>query len=243
MGCEAHSLLSFMRYYAIPDIHGMFNILEQCFLAIEKHVDDDYHYGSQKNYKIITLGDYIDRGPDSARVIQCLMDTQKKWPLICLKGNHEDIMMRTFKEKLSPEWWFCNGGEATVRSYGAKRDGMYWEYNHYAVPMQHRDWVDQLPLFHETDKHVFVHAGVPADDLDLKDQNEERLMWMLYARDDPGGFRGKHVVHGHHIHEDGPHEWDYRTALDTGSFYTNRQVIGVFDDTQGRAKEFIEIRV
>ena len=216
-----------MKYYAIADLHGRYDLLEKSLDAITKHAPKD------RDFKIITLGDYIDRGPDSARIIKTLMDFQSfdGVEMVCLKGNHEDIMLQTIDQGMYREWWYSNGGMATVLSY-----------DNYTVDKEHLDWVRNLPLYHETPGHVFVHAGIPDTDAPLEDQNHERLMWMLYGRDDPGGWQEKTVVHGHHIHEDGPHEWEYRTALDTGSFYTDRQVIGVFDDTQGRAIDFIEVK-
>jgi len=212
-----------MKYYAIADLHGRYDLLDKC-LQVIGNIDD-------KERKIITLGDYIDRGPDSALLIQRLMDIQSvDKDFICLKGNHEDIMLQTIDQGMYREWWYSNGGMATVLSYGSDPD------------KEHLDWVRNLPLYHETPGHVFVHAGIPDCDAPLEDQNHERLMWMLYGKDDSGGWQEKTVVHGHHIHEDGPHEWEFRTALDTGSFYTDRQVIGVFDDTQGRAIDFFEVK-
>lgn len=211
-----------MKYYAIPDLHGRYDILRECVSAIEKHS------ANEDDTRVITLGDYVDRGPDSKKIIEYLMNRGENWT--CLKGNHEDIMLQAVANfRLKEEWWFPNGGMATMISYGGDDPDP-----------EHLAWVKDLPLYYETPKHVFVHAGIP-DDRPLEDQNHERLMWMLYGKTDHGGWRDRHVVHGHHIHEDGPLEYNRRTALDTGSFYTNRQVIGVFDDTQGRALEFIEI--
>lgn len=216
-----------MKYYAIADLHGRYDLLSKSLDAVYNKIQDDD--------KIITLGDYIDRGPDSSRIIQKLIDLQQDDKrLVCLKGNHEDIMLQAIDDPYLTYWWYQNGGLATQSSYMGMPDD------------EHVAWVRGLPCYYETPKHVFVHAGVPTDD-PLEDQSKERLMWMLYAKDDHGGWgfpkeNGKHVVHGHHIHEDGPLEWQYRTALDTGSFFTDRQVIGVFDDTQGRAIDFIEVK-
>lgn len=210
-----------MKYYAIADLHGRYDLLREAVNAIEKHA------ANEADTRIITLGDYIDRGPDSSKIIEYLMNRGKNWT--CLKGNHEDIVLQTYDTPLSKDWWFSNGGNATYASYGGD------------VDTEHLRWMRDLPLYCETPRHVFVHAGIPTDE-PLEDQNHERLMWMLYSKTDHGGWQDKHIVHGHHIHEDGPHEWTDRSNLDTGSFYTDRQVIGVFDDTQGRALEFIEVK-
>ena len=64
---------------------------------------------------------------------------------------------------------------------------------------------------------------------------------MLYSKDDHGGWKTKHVVHGHHQFADGPHEWSGRTDLDTYAWRTGRLVVGVFDDTQGKAIRYLEV--
>lgn len=224
-----------MKYYAIADLHGRYDLLS-------KAIDE---FRSRTNYegdKFITLGDYIDRGPDSKKIIDRLMKEQAEQPetFVCLKGNHEAMMVETVTTPLMPSWWVGNGGDATLQSYG-------WGGPPYSIvaydviPKAHIEWMNNLPISYESEKQVFVHAGVPADDLDLKDQDKEQMIWMLYSKDDPGGYRGKHVVHGHLQFADGPHTWKGRTDLDTFAWNTGRLVIGVFDDTQPHALEFIEV--
>ena len=75
---------------------------------------------------------------------------------------------------------------------------------------------------------------------------KQQMQWMIYSRNDSGGWKGKHVVHGHHQFADGPHQWlsektGGRTDLDCWAYHTGRLVIGVFDDTQNRALEFLEV--
>ncbi len=72
------------------------------------------------------------------------------------------------------------------------------------------------------------------------------MMWMLYGEDDPGGWQGKHVVHGHDQFADGPHEWEGplggRTELDCWAYKMGRLVVGVYDDSQGPAVKYLEVR-
>lgn len=235
-----------MKYYAIADLHGRYDLLEKSMLAIEAHASG--------KHKIITLGDYIDRGPDSARIIQKLMDLQaKNFPskgnLICLKGNHEAMMVETVTTPLMPSWWVGNGGDTTLQSYGWGGEP-YSTYCYDVIPKAHLEWMNNLPIFYEAEKQLFVHAGVPQWGMNLPPKqahNYKQMMWMLYQKNDSGGWKGKHVVHGHHQFEDGPHEWlnaktGGRTDLDVYAWRTNRIVIGVFDDTQLHAREFIEIK-
>lgn len=219
-----------MKYYAIADLHGRRDLLNKVF--------DEVFSRWQEGDKIIFLGDYIDRGPQSCEVIQRLMEEQEKDSnIICLKGNHEDMMYQTYRAPLDKDWWIGNGGGATLLSYNM------------VMSHDHLNWIEKLPIHYETEKQLFVHAGVPQWNMNLpptSDRNIEKMMWMIYSKTDSGGWRGKHVVHGHHQFEDGPHQWlakkGGRTDLDTWAYHTGRIVIGVFDDTQGHALEYIEVR-
>ena len=142
---------SVSRTYAIADLHGRFDLLKMAFDAISKHT-------AGVDFKIITLGDYIDRGPESRQIIDHLMEAQEMGvPLVCLKGNHEDMMVETIRKPLHPDWWIGNGGGATLVSYGHPRRG---EYDPNVVPVKHLDWLNRLPMLH-VDKHrVFVHDAI-----------------------------------------------------------------------------------
>lgn len=232
-----------MRYYAIPDLHGRFDLLEKARLTISEDSSDL----PEGNFKIITLGDYIDRGPQSKEIIQSLKTTQELFPyMICLTGNHEDMCVKAYLSQddryfRSTELYMQNGGYATVQSYNDK--AYYGEVNW--IDDEHIKWMGSLPHFYQTAKQVFVHAGVPADDLELIEQPKEEMIWMLYGKNDAGGYRGQHVVHGHHQFADGPHTWHSsnggRTDLDTFAWKTGRLAIGVFDDTQGPPIKILEV--
>ena len=237
-----------MKYYAVADIHGRYDLLTKAFDAIDSAAEGDY--------KIITMGDYVDRGPESKQVLEALMSYRGVYPdrLICLQGNHEQIMLQSIVQKMKPDWWISNGGDTTLMSYGhpAAPFMMYlWDQVSYMdVPEDHLKWIAALPFYYETEKQVFVHAGIPHWDMNLdraSKNNQEKMQWMLYGKQDSGGWRGKHVVHGHHQFEDGPHVWlnekkGGRTDLDTGAYRTGRLVVGVFDDTQLHAIDYIEIK-
>lgn len=237
-----------MKYYVIGDLHGRLDLLE-------KSVQKIYDLAGNNVFQIITLGDYIDRGNNSRGVIEFLMAHPE---IIALCGNHEDIMVQTISCQLKPSWWMGNGGVATMKSYGMRfLGGQYYEgadVYYSLVPDEHVKWMATLPLYYETDKQVFVHAGLHDSNAPLEQQQFDTrsdgalsINWMLYGPSDHGGWRGKHVVHGHHQFTDGPHTWSPgskgggRTNLDTAAYRTGRIVIGVFDDTQGPALEFIEV--
>jgi serine/threonine protein phosphatase 1 len=220
------------KTYAIADLHGRFDLLEMALAKIAKH--------AELPATVVTLGDYVDRGPDSRQVIERLMNglDDKRWRLICLKGNHEDIMWQTCRGIVpNCDWWLTNGGGATLISYGQEEGD---DVDVMVVPAEHLGWIERLPLMH-VDKHrIFVHAGVdPIYSLD--EQDPQDVIWKIYDDRDDGGHGRRHVVHGHHQHSDGPILMRNRTNLDTFAWHTGRLVIGVFDDdTPGGPLEILE---
>lgn len=232
-----------MKYYAIADLHGRFDLLTKAISKIESHANGDY--------EIITLGDYVDRGPQSMEIIQYLIDHPE---IVALQGNHEAMMLQTITEPLQPSWWIGNGGNKTLQSYGWGGPP-YSIHSYDVVPKAHIEFIRDLQLYVETEKQVFVHAGIPQFNMNLppsakqahkQARLEKEMQWMLYSKADSGGWKGKHVVHGHHQHEDGPHVFHGnkggRTALDTWAYHTGRLVIGVFDDSRGPPVDFIEVK-
>ena len=212
------------RTYAVADLHGRFDLLEMALAAIKAREPCG-------KYKIVFLGDYIDRGPQSRQIIERLIkgpDDGATW--ICLTGNHEAMMLACLAGVEPMKWWLGNGGKQTLMSYGS------------AVPQDHQDWLAALPLFYADGHRVFVHGWVDPEK-ELTEQDPHELIWHRYARPEPGGYRGQHVVHGHVPYEDGPLRHDGRTDLDTLAWKTGRLVVGAFDDDMpGRPVDLIELR-
>lgn len=222
--------------YAIPDLHGRFDLFGGGLHAIV-----DYHCkhdAGRTRAKVIGLGDAIDRGPDSSKILRFQMqdddvlDTDFVW----LKGNHCDMMVQCLRGKKRLDWWLGNGGYQTIASFGGTdRDTS-------CIPEEVIDFVDRLPLYHEDEHRVYVHAAVDPK-MPMDGQNKQTLLWECYGRTDPGGWRWKHVVHGHEQFEDGPILLPSRTNLDTKAWRTGRLVIGVFDDDQpGGPIDLIEVK-
>ncbi|NTF69351.1 metallophosphoesterase [Rhizobium rhizogenes] len=213
------------KTYVIADLHGRYDLLK----AAIAHIERSRHSGGT----IVFTGDYVDRGPQSRQIIETLMagpSDPMRWTWVCLRGNHEEIMIAGCMGALS--WWIPNGGGATLVSYGAKqgedaKDALAF------VPQEHLRWMHSLPVIHTDGKRLFVHAGVQGG-VSLDEQDEQSNTWMLYldGAEDGYAFGGHdlHVVHGHHQHQDGPILLRGRSNFDTCAWYTGRLVVGVFDD-------------
>lgn len=217
--------------FAVGDVHGRFDLLLKAADAINSHADG-------RPSRVIMLGDYVDRGPDSRAVVEWLMERQAdpEAALTCLKGNHEAMMVEACQERGPVQWWCDNGGGATLCNYP---DG---------VSREHLDWMDALPLMARDDHRVFVHAGLmPGFDLDQ--QEEETCLWIRDRFLRAGDEWGVHVVHGHtpiwacKPDPAKPELLPHRTNLDTAAFLTGVLTVGVFDaDQPGGPIDLISVR-
>ncbi len=218
--------------YAIPDLHGRKDLLDLGLDAISRRTR-----GAAAT--VVMLGDYVNKGPSSAQVIDRLLaGFDPAWRVILLKGNHDGMMLDALRDVSALPQWLENSGAATLRSYAPQSDHIP---DPTIVPDAHRDFLERLRLVHVDTHRVFVHAGVdPARPLD--DQQETTLLTKRYAGDDASGHGARHVVHGHHPFRDGPKLLRGRTDLDTMAWQTGRLVIGVFDDERrGGPLDLIEV--
>lgn len=171
------------RKLAIGDIHGCFDAL-RTLADYAQFGDDDV---------IITLGDYVDRGPNSCAVVDWLIHAESHRELIPLRGNHELMMLEAFEGDSPVEDWLRVGGAETLKSY-SPFDGDAGSFAD--IPDDHWDFLTArlLPFF-ETEHHFFVHASVYPD-LALADQPEYMLYWERFD-DPPRHDSGKIMVCGH----------------------------------------------
>src|SRR5215831_2788964 len=117
--------------YALGDIHGSLAKLHRLLARCDEHA-------AGRAATFVFLGDYIDRGPQSAGVIRQVIALQADRPerVIALKGNHEAMMLDAIDGTAPPEHWVSQGGAATLRSYGVADPG--------ALPREHLDWMRSL---------------------------------------------------------------------------------------------------
>ena len=201
------------RVYAIGDIHGCLTELEQLHEAIA----DDLAAHPVRRATLVHLGDYIDRGPDSAAVLTRLMTPPAHltgMQIINLMGNHEAMLLDALDgDEQVAEAWLANGGDAALESWGAT--GTNWRL---AIPAEQIDFLRQLPLMHVQGGYVFVHAGLNPD-LALAEQSRDDLLWVrepfLYFR----GQLSHVVVHGHTPEAESPIVGRHRIGLDTGAVF------------------------
>ena len=210
--------------FAVPDLHGRYDLLQAALAAI----DDRAASGT-----VVFLGDYVDRGPASADILERLMaGPPDGWRWVCLKGNHEAMMTLALRNPDRLDWWVENGGAATIDSYEGRHERV----------AGHLPWIEALPTIHVDAHRVFVHAGVDCA-VPLDQQSDKTLLWKRYPCDMAEGHAGRHVVHGHHPDPDGPLCLAGRSALDCMAWRTGRLAVGVFDDDKaGSPVQVLDVR-
>ena len=213
------------RIYAIGDVHGRLDLLIKLLEMIQKDGASNQH---GENI-LVMLGDYIDRGPDSRAVIEFLsMPAPDGFDIICLKGNHEEMLLQFLQNNGNPLVWLKNGGRETLKSYGLDIKALsvssipetaieQARADLRAVfPDSHMKFLTALDIVHYEGDYLFVHAGVRPG-VPLNEQNEEDLIWIrkefLHSEEN----FGKIVVHGHSI-TDQPKIADNRIGIDTGAW-------------------------
>lgn len=194
-----------MRLYAIGDVHGRLDLLA----AMHQRIQSELEWQPAPDWRVIHLGDYVDRGPDSKGVIDFLIEAQARDPRhLMLAGNH-DMGFLDFLETPDPEGLFMRyGGVQTALSYGvsltaeaswfAKTETMRRGHAALleAVPKSHVDFLRSLPFSMTFRDFFFCHAGVrPGIPLDKQDPHD--LTWIRDVFHDHTSLFQKIVVHGH----------------------------------------------
>ncbi len=218
------SLLERGRLYVIGDIHGRADLLDRMVAAIRA----DLAANPVDECLTVTLGDYIDRGPDSRGVLDRLIKNPFPTKFIALKGNHE-LMFETFLRDPSVAGeWRRFGGLETLTSYGVPvsslmlgRDyGDTAEALKAAVPQPHLEFIAGLRTSFSIGRYFLCHAGVRPG-VALERQSAEDLLWIRQPFLGSRADFGKIVVHGHTPVED-PELLANRINVDTGAYMTGR---------------------
>ena len=207
--------------YAIGDIHGRDDCLERLHHEISK---DALERPGEK--LLVYVGDYVDRGPDSADVVDRVMSGPPEGidRQVALLGNHEELMINHYSRNDTMKIWLLNGGDKTRASYGTDRERLE----------RHLDWMVELPLYHQEGRYLFVHAGiVPGRALDK--QRPQDLLWIRDKFLQDTRDHGFVVVHGHTPIPGRPEVKRNRINTDTLAFQTGRLCCAVLapDDLLG----------
>jgi serine/threonine protein phosphatase 1 len=213
-----------VRIYAVGDVHGRADLLEQVFAQIDA---DLAAYPRCKPLQVF-LGDYIDRGLFSREVIESLIRRSRVHQMVCLKGNHENYVFDFFKNPATLSQWRTLGGLQTLMSYGLQppinpdraQQAELAQALDTVFPKRHRRFLRGLPRFFSCGDFFFVHAGVRPG-VSLAEQREEDLLSIrndfLVCEDD----FGKIVIHGHTPVTE-PDIRPNRINIDTGAYATGR---------------------
>ncbi|VAW29815.1 Protein serine/threonine phosphatase PrpC, regulation of stationary phase [hydrothermal vent metagenome] len=181
------------KTWIIPDVHGCVATLKLMVAQQIKPVKSD---------RLIFLGDYIDRGPDSKGVIDFIIQLQAQgYNITALKGNHEDFCVKAreadknrknvsgIKAKSYPQkMWELNGGKQTLESFG-----VLWPSE---IPEKYIRWMESLVYFVETEKFIAVHAGMNFN-LDDPFSDTYSMLWIREFQIKPEKINNKILIHGH----------------------------------------------
>ena len=213
-----------MRVYAIGDIHGCSGLLDRMIKAIR----EDLSTHPARDALTVTLGDYVDRGPDSRGVLDRLARNPFPTAYLALKGNHEQLLAAFLTDPSVMGHWRQLGAIETLDSYGVPAGSLMRARDYAqaaaafrdALPPEHLQFLSQLKLSFDAGSYFLCHAGIrPGIPFDR--QSEEDLLWIreefLRSRMD----FGKVVVHGH-TPVDQPEILPNRINIDTGAFFTGR---------------------
>ena len=181
------------KKWVIPDIHGCVKSLRE---LIETQVVPS------KEDTLFFLGDYVDRGPDSKGVLDYVMGLQESgYTVVPLKGNHEDFFVKSWEEEResgrflfmrrhnkSRSQWLKHGGRETLQSFGTM--------DLLQIPEHYIKWMDELPLYHELEKFLLVHAGLNFE-IDDPFQDTFSMLWVKDYRIIPEKIGYRQLIHGH----------------------------------------------
>lgn len=219
------------RIYAVGDVHGCVDQLDDMHRAIAA----DLAERPIADALVIHLGDYIDRGPDSAGVIGRLLAPfpvragQPMPRVLNLVGNHEDLLLHALGGKrMEAEIWLGNGGHATLASWGVppRTAPGKWALT---IPPPHITFMRNLAVCHRAGGYVFVHAGLRPG-LRIEEQTRQDMLWIREPFLSAVLAHEAVVVHGHTPEDAQPVVRFNRIGLDTGAVLGGALTCGVFED-------------
>ena len=226
------------RIYAIGDVHGRLDLLVALVEAIEA---DDAASGAADT-TFILLGDLVDRGPNSAGVVDFARQWQQRSKVHILAGNHEEMFLRGFESVDILRHFLRHGGKDTLYSYGVARKDYtistveeVQELMRATISVEERAFIAGFEDWVAIGDYVFVHAGIDPG-VPMEDQKPADLRWIrepFLSWEEP---HGAVVVHGHTI-TDSPVDNGIRIGVDTGAYASGRLTALVLE---GAGRRYIE---
>ncbi len=172
--------------YAISDIHGCLKTFRQLLEKI--------HFSSID--ELYLLGDYIDRGPDSKGVIDYILELRKTHTVVTLRGNHEDIFLKTLNKEIPIQKWLEAGGNKTLASYAIKPYEYFYENPFPGIPQEHLIFFKETLFFYRLDGYWLVHAGLNFEH-DDPFADLPSCLWKRSVEPDPAKLGKNIIVRGH----------------------------------------------
>ena len=222
-----------MSIVAIGDVHGQLALLEPILRQVEARAA----VRPERRHIVISLGDLVDRGPDSAGVVERLLRGVAGCELVVLKGNHEEALLDFLAGAADPRQWLGWGGLETLQSYrvpvqrswlsGVDMAALHREFR-LRLPQAHLDFFRRLPLSVSFGDYFFVHAGARPG-VPLAEQQAHDLLWIREDMHKSSYRFEKKIVHGHTPVRE-PEFLRNRINLDTGAFASGRLTAALFED-------------
>lgn len=185
------------RLFAIGDIHGCSTALRRLIEIVRICPEDT----------VVTMGDYMNRGPDTRGVVEELLALSQRTCLVTLMGNHEQMWLRALDSPEDEEEWKACGGDSTLACYGV---GSACE-----LPQEHQAFFRSCLRYHEAEAHFFVHANADSC-APLESQADHTLFWEHLNFASAKHFSGKTMVCGHTPQKDGrPRHFGHAVCVDT----------------------------
>jgi serine/threonine protein phosphatase 1 len=202
-----------MHSFVVGDIHGCLTELRYLLEGLPLESGD----------RLVFLGDYVDRGPDSKGVVSCLIELQKNpsYDSIFLKGNHEDMFLSYLGlPGQHGDMFLINGGKVTLESYGLSTNTNPKELVA-QIPPPHLDFYQDLRNYYVAEPFLCVHAGVhPMKS--LEEQTESEMFWIRNQFIYRSHMLPYVVLFGHTPQSDVFYDLPYKIGLDTGLVYGNK---------------------
>ena len=193
---------------AIGDIHGC---LHPLINLLGKLPPDE---------ELVFLGDYVDRGPNSAQVVDYLLKLSNQRSCHFVKGNHEAMLDAATRDESVIASWLMNGGIATLRSYGTEAKDWLKAPERRSHFKNFWEFFDNLLPYHEDEHAIYVHAGIDVDISQMENQDPSVLMWVRDAFIKRAAeWEGKQVIFGHTPTQG--------LSMDPGSIYRSANIVGI----------------